>query len=123
MIADAYFVCKPEHLHGFQMEILPDTDMLTLDVITNSKEIYRDPEKIICHCRLDNAIIQELAYQADTFNPLDISAVQAIGITWTYLGRTLEGVFERYPELNGTKVVEGENGPEIRPILDVHTWA
>lgn len=33
---------------------------------------------------------------------LDISAVEAIGITWTYLGRTLEGVFERYPELEGS---------------------
>ena len=128
MIADAYFQCKPEHLTGFQMAVMPDNDVLALDIINHSKEIYRDIDKIICHCRLDDGIINELAYQANTFNPLDISAVEAIGITWTYLGRTLAGVYERYPELEGTKEVEytDDLGVVIKrqePIIMGHIWA
>lgn len=99
MIADAYFQCRPEYLDGFRMAVMPDNDVLALDVLSHAKEIYRDTDKIICHVRLGNDEIMELASQAETTNPLDISAVEAIGITWTYLGRTLNGVFERYPEL------------------------
>lgn len=123
MIADAYFQCKPESLDGFKMAVMPDNDVLALDVLSHAKEIYRDADKIICHVRLGTDEIKELAYQASTFNPLDISAVQAIGITWTYLGRTLAGVFERYPELNGTKTVIDENGVREEPIILPHVWA
>lgn len=123
MIADAYFQCKPEHLVVFQMAVMPDSDILALDVIAHAKEVYRDTDKVICHCRLDDGLINELAYQAGTFNPLDISAVQEIGITWTYLGRTLNGVFERYPELNGMKTITDENSTREEPIISPHIWA
>lgn len=123
MIADAYFQCKPEHLDGFRMAVMPDNDVLALDALNHAKEIYRDENKIICHVRLSNDEIMELANQAETMTPLDISAVEAIGITWTYLGRTLDGVFERYPELNGTKTVTNENGIREEPIIAHHIWA
>lgn len=123
MIADAYFQCKPESLVGYFMAVMPDNDVLALDVLNHAKEVYRDSEKIICHVRLGDSEIQELANQAETMNPLDISAVQAIGITWTYLGRTLDGVFERYPELNGTKTITDENGTRQVPIISPHMWA
>ena len=128
MIADAYFQCRPEHLDGFRMAVMPDKDVLALDILEHSKEIYRDEEKIICHVRLGEAKIMELARQAETMNPLDISAVEAIGITWTYLGRTLNGVFERYPELTGKKIVEYQDadGNIIKTeisIIQEHIWA
>lgn len=123
MIADAYFQCKPGELKEFRMLIMPDNDVLALDSIVHCKNIYEDSEKIICHVRLGDSEIEELSWQAQTMNPLDISAVQAIGITWTYLGRTLEGVFERYPELNGTKTVTDENGIREDPLILPHTWA
>ena len=122
MIADAYFQCNPDHLSGFKMAVMPDNDVLALDILEHSKEIYRDDEKIICHVRLGEAEIMELARQAETMNPLDISAVEAIGITWTYLGRTLNGVFERYPELNGTKIIQAEDKTEEVPIIQPHIW-
>ena len=78
---------------------------------------------MICHVRLGESEIMELAHQAETMNPLDISAVEAIGITWTYLGRTLEGVFERYPELNGTKIIQTEDKIEEVPIIQPHIWS
>lgn len=123
MIADAYFQCKPGELKDFKMLIMPDNDVLALDSIVHCKNIYEDSEKIICHVRLGNDEIEELANQAETMNPLDISAVIAIGITWTYLGRTLEGVFERYPELNGTKTITDENGTREEPLIASHIWA
>ena len=123
MIADAYFQCKLKHLDGFRMAVMPDNDVLALDILEHSKEIYRDTEKVICHVRLGESEITELANQAETMNPLDISAVEAIGITWTYLGRTLEGVFERYPELNSTKTVTDENGTREVPIIQPHIWS
>lgn len=123
MIADAYFQCKPGELKDFRMLIMPDNDVLPLDSIVHCKNIYEDADKIICHVRLGDSEISELAIQAETINPLDISAVQAIGITWTYLGRTLDGVFERYPELNGTKTITDENGTRQVPIISPHIWA
>lgn len=122
MIADAYFQCRPEHLDGFRMAVMPDNDVLALDVLNHAKEVYRDSDKVICHIRLGNDEIMELAHQAETMNPLDISAVEAIGITWTYLGRTLKGVFERYPELNGTKIIQAEDKTEEVPIIQPHIW-
>lgn len=128
MIADAYFQCRPEHLDGFRMVVMPDNDVLALDVLNHAKEVYRDSDKIICHVRLGNDEIMELAHQAETMNPLDISAVEEIGITWTYLGRTLKGVFERYPELSGKKIVEYQDadGNIIKTeisIIQEHIWA
>ena len=64
MIADAYFQCNPDHLSGFKMAVMPDNDVLALDILEHSKEIYRDDEKIICHVRLREAEIMELARQA-----------------------------------------------------------
>lgn len=120
---DAYFVCKPDQHKDFKMIVMPDNDILTLDELSHCKAIYQDDEKIICHCRLLEDEIRELAYHAETFNPLDISAVEAIGITWTYLGRTLNGIYERYPELNGTKEVKDADGNiTIVPILESHIW-
>lgn len=115
---DAYFVCKPDQHKEFRMAVMPDNDILALDTLSHCKAIYQDEEKTICHCRLTEDEIRELAYHAETFNPLDISAVEAIGITWTYLGRTINGVYERYPELNGTKIVDGI---EV-PIIMNHIW-
>lgn len=123
MIADAYFQCRPEHLDGFRMVVMPDNDVLALDVLNHAKEVYRDSDKIICHVRLGESEITELANQAETMNPLDISAVEAIGITWTYLGRTIDGVFERYPELNSTKTVTDEFGTREEPLLLSHIWS
>lgn len=123
MIADAYFQCKPGQLDEFKMLIMPDNDILPLDAIVHCKNIYEDSEKIICHVRLGEAEIIELANQAETNNPLDIESVIAIGITWTYLGRTTEGVFERYPELNGTKTVMDGSGTRQEPIIAPHIWA
>ena len=123
MIADAYFQCRPEHLDGFRMAVMPDNDVLALDVLNHAKEVYRDSDKIICHVRLGESEITELANQAETMNPLDISAVEAIGITWTYLGRTIDGVFERYPELNSTKIIQTEDKTEEVPIIQPHIWS
>lgn len=123
MIADAYFQCKPESLYAYNMAVIKDDGETSLGVITNAYAVYRDSEKVICHCRLDEALIQSLAEASNTMNPLDISVVIAMEITWTYLGRTLDGVFERYPELNGTKTIDGEGGSYEVPIIDSHIWA
>lgn len=123
MIADAYFQCKPESLDAYNMAVIKDDGETPLGVITHAYAVYRDPEKVICHCRLDEPSIKALAEAANTMNPLDISVVIAMGITWTYLGRTSNGVFERYPELNGTKIVMGETGMRVEPIVASHIWA
>lgn len=122
MIADAYFVCRPEDVKGYVMTIMPDNDILPLDVIVNSAVIYQDDDKVICHCRLDESLINELALQAETDNPLDISAVKAIGIEKTYLGRERESVFERFPELRGTKTIQTENGSQEIDIVNKNVW-
>jgi len=116
MIADAYFQCKPENFKEYNMVLMPDSDILPLCSIMHSKSIYSDTDKVICHCRLDCPLIQEMAYQTDLFDPLCLEAVELLGITWSYLGRTKDGVYERYPELNALK----EDGS---PILMEHIWA
>lgn len=118
MMVDAYFVCKPDQHKDFRMIVMPDNDLLPLDELSHCKAIYQDNDKIICHCRLTEDEIKELAYHSEMFNPLDISAVEAIGITWTYLGRTLDGVYERYPELNGIKIIDDIE----EPIIMNHIW-
>lgn len=123
MIADAYFQCKPESLNGLEMVVILDDMVTPFGTIIYAYEVFRDADKIICHCRLDEPLIHSLAEAANTMNPLDISVVIAMGVTWTYLGRTLAGVFERYPELNGVKTVTDENGTREESIISPHVWA
>lgn len=123
MLVDAYLQCKPEHLNGLEMAVILDDMVTPFGTIIHAYEVFRDAAKVICHCRIDEPIVKALAEVAQVENPLDISVVIAVDITWAYLGRTLEGVFVRYPELNGTKIVF--DGADIRyePIIAPHVWA
>lgn len=101
MIADAYFQSKPENFKEYNMSLMPDNDVLPLCSIRHCKNIYSDDEKVICHCRLDCPLIEEISYQTDMLDPLCLEAVELLDIGWSYLGRTTDGVIERYPELKG----------------------
>lgn len=108
---DVFFVVKPEHIveHN-KMALIPDDDILPLDILNNAFVIYQDEDKAIIQYRADIKTIRTLAEQSGCQNPLSQEAVDILGFTNSYLGRSLDDVFVRFPELAGTRQVETEEG-------------
>ena len=112
MKVDVFFVVKPEQIikETNRLALIPDTDILPLDILNNCFVIYEDDEKAIVQCRIDKKTIGVLAEHSECENPLSQEAVDNLGITNSYLGRSLDDVFIRFPELAGTREVETEDG-------------
>ncbi len=108
---DVFFVVKPEHIvdHN-KMALVPDNDILPLDILNNAFVIYEDEEKAIIQYRADIKTIKTLSEQSGCQNPLSQEAVDILGFTNSYLGRSIDDVFVRFPELTGTRQVESEEG-------------
>lgn len=111
-MVDLYFECKPENYDPelCQLSLLPDGDILPIDKLTNCFELYRDDQKVIVKYRADALSINELQNQTGCENPLSQEAVDLLGITGSYIGNQREDIFLRYPELDGVKTVETEDG-------------
>lgn len=99
---DIYFIVLPEQvLTGYRMALIPDNDVLALDVLINAVELYRDSEKAIVKYRADAKTIAVLQEHSGCETPLTQEAVDALGFTGSYIGRSLADVIEKYPELDG----------------------
>jgi len=111
MEINVFFECKPEHLKpGNRLDLYDDTDILPLDRLQNAFIVYKDDDKAIVQYRADNLTIKELAEQSECLDPLSQEAVDNLGISGKYLGRTLSDVFLKYPELAGTRTIETDDG-------------
>ena len=111
MKVDVFFEMKPAHLDaGNRARLYDDQDILPLTELQNAFVIYKDDDKAIVQYRADNMTIAELQDQSECADPLSQEAVDALGITGKYLGRTIDDVFAKYPELAGTRTVETEDG-------------
>jgi len=111
MKVDVFFECLPGHIKpGNRMELYDDQDIVPLDRLNNCFVVYSDEEKAIVQYRADNLTIAELQYQSECADPLSQEAVDNLGITGKYLGRTIDDVFVKYPELAGTRTIEAEDG-------------
>ena len=125
MSVDRYFQCSPEQYKNHKSVLLPDGDILPLDIFINSLNQYEDEEKIILLVRIDDGTIQELQDQTGCADPLSLEAVVMLGIQDAYIGPTEEHVYERYPELRGqiqTGIDETGN-PVMTDILSKGRWA
>lgn len=112
MKVDVFFEMKPAHLDtGNRARLYDDQDILPLTELQNCFVIYQDSDKAIVQYRADNMTIAELQSQSECADPLSQEAVDILGITGKYLGRTVNDVFTKYPELAGTRTVETEEGP------------
>jgi hypothetical protein len=111
MKVDVFFEMKPAHLDpGNRARLYDDQDILPLTELQNAFVIYKDDDKAIVQYRADNMTIAELQDQSECADPLSQEAVDILGITGKYLGRTIDDVFVKYPELAGTRTVETEDG-------------
>ena len=95
---------------GNRLDLYDDTDILPLDRLQNAFIVYKDDDKAIVQYRADNLTIKELAEQSECLDPLSQEAVDNLGISGKYLGRTLSDVFLKYPELAGTRTIETDDG-------------
>lgn len=111
MKVGVFFECKPSHIlpHN-QVALYDDQDIIPLDILHNCFVIYQDDDKSIVQYRADNLTIQELAIQAEYDDPLSLIAVENLGISSKYLGRSLDDVFVKYPNLAGKRSIETEDG-------------
>ena len=114
-----YFECKPEYYDSrlYELSLMPDNDVLPVDLLRNCFELYRDKTKVIVVYRADPGTIAELQNQTDCLNPLSQEAVDSLGTTGSYIGNQFEDIFIWYPELEGTVTVPGENGDEEKDIV------
>ena len=110
MSVDIFFECKPERARNNKMELWPDSDVLPLDYLHNSFVIYQDETKAIIKYRADDNTIKELQEQTGCADPLSQEAVDILGITGSYLGRSITDVFTKYPELGGTRTLSTDDG-------------
>ena len=111
MKIDVFFEMKPAHLDsGNRARLYDDQDILPLTELQNAFVIYQDDDKAIVQYRADNLTIAELKNQSECADPLSQEAVDALGITGKYLGRTVDDVFVKYPELAGTRMVDTDEG-------------
>ena len=125
MPVDRYFQCSPEQYKNHKSILLPDGDILPLDIFINSLNQYEDEEKIILLVRIDDGTIQELQDQIGCADPLSLEAVKLLGIQKVYIGPTEEHVYTKYPELRGqiqTGTDEAGN-PIMTDILSKGRWA
>lgn len=128
MAITRFFKMTPEQVDGYHAALIPDGDVLPLDILRNSKEVYRDNEKVIVQALLDSRLLSDIQAATDV-DPLTVEGIQTLGIAGSYCGeeysdRPLFGLFSYFPELAGTKVVgQDEEGRDIvvHKVLR-HSW-
>lgn len=109
---DLYFECSPEYYDSrlCELSLMPDNDVLPVDLLRNCFELYRDDDKVIVVYRADPGTIAELQNQTESVNPLSQEAVDSLGIIGSYIGNLFDDIFVRYPELKGTAAVQTDEG-------------
>jgi hypothetical protein len=130
MPAQRFFKTTPDLHNGYSTALMCDNgDILPLDVLRNSREIYRDETKVIVHALISDRLMADIVDLAEVENPLSPEAVQALGIVNAYCGEEYssepyKGLFWYFPDLAGQRVGgQDEDGNDI--MVDKvlrHTW-
>ena len=125
MPIDRYFVVHPNQMAGYRATLVPDNDILPLDTFPNALCIFLDDIKAILCVRLDGPTIEELQAQTDCLNPLSIEAVESLDIYGSYIGVTIQDVYDKYPELEGQEQIgiDEEGEPVMKDIVSKTVWA
>ena len=127
--ASRYFVLPPDHIDRFRAIVEPDNDVLPLDELPNCAQLATtDDGRVILHVQLGRVQIANIAGLSDVADPLGPEAIEALGITGSFVAQSRDGVLAQFPELDGTHTVEytdpetGETVTRKEPILPYHEW-
>jgi len=131
MAVARFFKCSPDQSLGFKSTLIPDGDVLPLDLFHNSKEVYRDDTMVINHVLLSDDTITVMTDSLEEgVDPLTIEGVQALGITGSYCGmeyshEPMAGLFWFYPALDAQKLIgQDEEGNDVfTDVVLRHSWA
>lgn len=102
MGVDRYFkVSNEDYLEGLAMRLMPDVDILPIDILQNAVAVYQDETHTLVKVRLDQELIEDMIRHTEMMNPLTLEGVTALGITQTYMGADLLEVYRNWPECEG----------------------
>lgn len=102
MSIDRYFkVENQDYLDGLSIRLMPDEDILPIDVLTNAVAVYQDDTHTLVKVRLDAELVEDMIRHTEMENPLTLEGVAALGITKTYMGADLPEVYGNWPECEG----------------------
>jgi len=120
-----YFELPKDRVHLFRATLVPDNDVLPLDIFKNAKSIYTINDKVILEVCIDYNNITNIQEIADVLDPLSLEAVAALDITTAYIGPSILDVYRRYPHLVDTEYLgtDPDTGDSIlKPPIKQHTW-
>ena len=116
------YLSLPPYMHrGYKCVLVPVNDVLPLDELKDCVKLYEDEEKVIVLARVAQVTVD--AFKDETGSEITAETATAMGIGDFYLGKTYESIFERYPELAGTKTIVTEDGDIEVPIVANKRWA
>ena len=128
--ASRYFVLPPDQIDRFRAVVIPDDDVLPLDELPNCAPLATtDDGRVILHVQLGRVQIANIAGLSDVADPLGPEAIEALGITNSFVAQSRNGVLAQFPELDGTRTVEytdpetGETATREEPLLPYHKWS
>lgn len=128
-MTDRYFAIPPDYLDNYKAGIVPDSDVLPLDIVPNARQLVTLSDgRVLVHMRLGQRHIDALRELADTAEPFTQSGITALDLAGSYIGETREDVLAAFPELAGTRSVEytdpdtGETVTREVPLLPRHEW-
>lgn len=99
---DRYFkVENQDYLDGLSIRLMPDEDILPIDVLSNAVAVYQNDTHTLVKVRLDQGLIEDMIRHTGMMNPLTLEGVTALGITQTYMGADLPEVYTNWPECEG----------------------
>lgn len=99
---DRYFkVENQDYLDGLSIRLMPDEDILPIDILSNAVAVYQDDTHTLVKVRLDPELIKDMIIHTEMMNPLTLEGVSALGITQTYMGADLPEVYRNWPECEG----------------------
>lgn len=99
---DRYFkVENQDYLDGLSIRLMPDEDILPIDVLSNAVAVYQNATHTLVKVRIDPELIEDMIRHTEMENPLTLEGVAALGITQTYMGADLPEVYNNWPECEG----------------------
>ena len=99
---DRYFkVENQDYLDGLSIRLMPDEDILPIDVLSNAVAVYQNDTHTLVKVRLNPELIMDMIRHTEMENPLTLEGVAALGITQTYMGADLPEVYVNWPECEG----------------------
>ena len=99
---DRYFkVENKDYIEGVSIRLMPDEDILPIDVLSNAVAVYQDETNTLVKVRLNPELIEDMILHTGLEDPLTLEGVALLGITQTYMGADLPEVYNNWPECEG----------------------